>query len=311
MVLLPKGINRDAGFALTELMIVVAIIGIIAGIGAYYLQDMQKRYLAESQVKEVHADIMYARSRAALRNRIYFVTLTSSPSTCQITEDTNETGGNAPDSGDVALFSPAKSLKYPAVSDSDSWTGTMILDAQGIISDSSGALLATDPVHIRFNTSGVSPEYDCLVVGPTRINEGKWNETKKSVRLDNRGMTLIEMLFALVILLIIAVAMMQMSLTATHHNVRNLARDEGVGVAETRMNQLTAKPFDDSELAATAGTTESPLQRTIRMFTIEYTPTRTIKESSTGDTKQITVSVAWKFKGQQYNHAVTSLMRKP
>lgn len=132
---------------------------------------------------------------------------------------------------------------------------------------------------------------------------------------DNRGMTLIELLFALVILLVMSLALIQMSLTGIHYNMRNVLRDEAVSIAEMRMNQLNAKPFNDSELLATVatGTTEATISRTIRNFSVGFTPTRTITDLATGgttsNTKQITISVAWSVKGQQYSHSMTTIKR--
>lgn len=171
---MPRAVFEDRGLTLPEVMIVIAIIGIVAAIGGYYFKDVRERYQAESQVREMHVDIMTARSRALARNRIYFVTVSlvtgTNPSTYRITEDTNESGGTAPNAGDVDLF-PSKILKYPVTAGA----GTYILDTKGIIGTPAGVIFANAPKAIRFDTGDVSPEYDCIVIGPTRINGGKSN----------------------------------------------------------------------------------------------------------------------------------------
>lgn len=129
---------------------------------------------------------------------------------------------------------------------------------------------------------------------------------------DNRGMTLIEVLISLVILMIVSLALMQSAIVGMFHNMRNVLRDEAVSVVEMRMNQLTGLPFDNTGLAETGGSgvVETPdIERTVRKFKVSYKPTRTIT-NITSDTKQITVSVAWTLRGKQYSHSMTTIMRK-
>lgn len=95
----------------------------------------------------------------------------------QITEDTNESGGSGPDVGDATLWTEPKKFKYQS-----HWTGTVIMDVKGIISKAGGALLTNGALAIRFDAEGVDPEYDCILVGPSRMNVGKWNGTKCTPR---------------------------------------------------------------------------------------------------------------------------------
>ncbi len=131
----------------------------------------------------------------------------------------------------------------------------------------------------------------------------------------NKGATLVELLFALLILLIVSLALMQSALLGISTNVENSLRDEAVNVADTRMNQLESLPFTDANtdpgLAATlpAGVPEAGIARTFRGVTITYTPTRTITDIS-ADSKQIAIAVAWSYKGKAYTHGTMSIMRK-
>ena len=68
--------------------------------------------------------------------------------------------------------------------------------------------------------------------------------------LNKKGMTLIEVMIALVILLLVSLALMQTVTLGINSNVRNLLRDEAVKVADTRMIELMNTPFDDGLLAA-------------------------------------------------------------
>jgi Tfp pilus assembly protein FimT len=159
------------GVTLLESMAIVAIIGILMGIAGFTVHGLRGRYDAENQVRQLHLDIMNARARALQRNRTHFVTMTTTG--YQITEDTNESGGAAPDHGDTPLWSALKQFTF-----NSQWNGTVIMDRRGIISKSTGPLLANTALALRFDTAGIDPEYDCISVGPTRIRAGKWNGKK-------------------------------------------------------------------------------------------------------------------------------------
>jgi len=134
----------------------------------------------------------------------------------------------------------------------------------------------------------------------------------QTVKIDNRGMSLIEVLAAILILMIVWLALMQMSLIGYRENMKNILRDEAINVAEVRMNELRNLLFDDGLLDETAGTTEAPVERKVRASfgTFPFTPTRTISILS-ADTKQVTISVAWSWKKKNFTHTITSIVREP
>jgi prepilin-type N-terminal cleavage/methylation domain-containing protein len=137
---------------------------------------------------------------------------------------------------------------------------------------------------------------------------------ERLVLFNKKGVTLIEMMIALVILLVVSLAFMQTALLGTSMNVKNQLRDEAVNIAEMRMNQLRSLPFTDlstDPYLVSPGNTpaEAAIQRNFRGFSINYTPTRTISDIST-DAKQVTVVVSWSYRGQAYTHGITSIMRK-
>ena len=55
--------NRESGLTLIELMIVVALFGVMAVMLSNSYQTWAERYRVESEVKEFYADIMDARAR--------------------------------------------------------------------------------------------------------------------------------------------------------------------------------------------------------------------------------------------------------
>jgi prepilin-type N-terminal cleavage/methylation domain-containing protein len=137
---------------------------------------------------------------------------------------------------------------------------------------------------------------------------------ERLVLFNKKGVSLIEMMIALVILLVVSLALMQTALLGTSTNVKNQLRDEAVNIAEMRMNQLRSLPFTElntSDYLKAPGDTpaETVVQRNFRGFSIDYTPARTISDIST-DTKQVTIMISWSYRGQAYTHGITSIMRK-
>lgn len=126
---------------------------------------------------------------------------------------------------------------------------------------------------------------------------------------NKNGMTLIEVMIALLILMVVALAVMQTALVGMRVNLQNSMRDEAVNVVDLRMNELRDTAFDSINL----GTVNEPaISRSFRAGgVVNYTPTRTVTQIDTsGDTKQITVSVSWPYSGQTYTHTVTTIMRR-
>jgi prepilin-type N-terminal cleavage/methylation domain-containing protein len=159
------------GVTLMELMVVIAISGILMGIAGFSVPGLRYRYDLEDQVRQMHSDLMSARVWAFGKNRTYFVTVTNSG--YQITEDTNDSGGTMPDPWDRALWSVPKQFKFPS-----QWKGTIIMEAKGLISRATGPLLTNAAFAVRFDTAGIKPEYDCISVGPVLITAGSWNGMK-------------------------------------------------------------------------------------------------------------------------------------
>src|SRR5512142_49616 len=90
---------------------------------------------------------------------------------------------------------------------------------------------------------------------------------------NNKGMSLIEVMIALLILAIVSLALMQTALLGMKENLRNAIRDEAVNVADQRMNELRETQYDDL-LASSA--TETTISRNFRASSVDFRPSRSV-----------------------------------
>jgi len=135
--------------------------------------------------------------------------------------------------------------------------------------------------------------------------------------LNKNGSTLIELMVAMGILAIVAVALMQSSILVLQTSVQNEIRDESVRLAEQRMNELRSGPggFDNADpnglnLDLVVGDLPyPPVTRTIRKAPVQFTLDKRVL-SLDANTKQVTVTVRWQFRNKQYNHSVMSIVRR-
>lgn len=153
-----------------------------------------------------------------------------------------------------------------------------------------------------------------------------------------QGVTLVEVMIALVILLIVFLGLIQASLLSIDANVTNVLRDEAVRLASDTVNSLRSSPFDDlnrdavtpdaaniSFVISSTGTAAQQLiatrlgintRKTIRnILNANYVVTVRITDMDANN-KQADVLVQWDYKertlaGANANaHRIVSLLRR-
>jgi prepilin-type N-terminal cleavage/methylation domain-containing protein len=154
-----------SGFTLIELLIVITVIGMLASALAFSYQGWMMGYNVESQIKEMHLDLMNARARAIQRHRMHFVDLTAAQYT--IYEDTNPApngDGISDPPTDTQLSQIDLDPRYP-VTWSNPGDTRIEFDIKGLSSDNKT---------ICSNTATTSnADYDCIAILSTRIKMGK------------------------------------------------------------------------------------------------------------------------------------------
>jgi prepilin-type N-terminal cleavage/methylation domain-containing protein len=149
------------GFTLVEILITIAILGILVMLAVGNFGGMNEKYKVEAETKQLYADMMDARGRAMQRNRWFFVRMTTTGYT------TYEDSSPAPDGNGVF---DSDSLVTNVTVRHDIST---VLNGGGQNFRFNRNGIADDNGTIRF-VSAVQPDYDCITVNPTRIKMGQY-----------------------------------------------------------------------------------------------------------------------------------------
>ncbi|MDQ7787268.1 MAG: prepilin-type N-terminal cleavage/methylation domain-containing protein [Thermodesulfovibrionales bacterium] len=149
---------------------------------------------------------------------------------------------------------------------------------------------------------------------------------KQNFFVTQDGVSLVEVMIALVVLLLVFMGLLQAALLGIDSNMRNILRDEAVNVAAMRMEEARSMLFDnvvddtadtitDDTLnlaACPAGDNPYPVEVDRNFRNIQDFPfgtNRTVIDLN-ADTKQIQILVRWEYKNECYTHSATTLRRR-
>ena len=146
---------------------------------------------------------------------------------------------------------------------------------------------------------------------------------QRTALLNKKGVSLVEIMIALVILLLVFLALMQTALVSIDANMKNVLRDEAVSIAEQRLNEARSLPFDSlvDDAAALPTPNDCPatfavgerVQRDFRnIINKDFCTNMTVTPLGvTGDTRQVNIRAIWNWKGEAFIHSITTLIRRP
>jgi len=130
--------------------------------------------------------------------------------------------------------------------------------------------------------------------------------SQQTVLLNRRGVSLVEVMIALVVLLLVFMALMQTTLVSINANMNNVLRDEAVAVAEQKIIEVRSMPFGGGGGGTTTAT------RNVRNIPVTYTIVTAVTADPVNiNNEQISVQVTWTWKGQPFSHVMNTMRTRP
>lgn len=152
------------GFTLVEIVIVIAIVGILATMAVSSFLKLNEKYRVEEETKQLYADLMDVRGRAMQRNRFSFVRMTGSGyATYEDTNPVPDGNGNWDTNVDNQVVNVT--VRHTITTNLAGGTPNFAFNRNGIASDT-GTI---------WFSSTANPDYDCITIKETRIKMGQWN----------------------------------------------------------------------------------------------------------------------------------------
>ena len=127
--------------------------------------------------------------------------------------------------------------------------------------------------------------------------------------LNKKGVTLVEVMVALVVLLIVFLGMIQTSIVAIQANMKNVLRDEGVRITADQLTRVRTAPFDDINNDGVVD--PSPVYVFIRTENRNFRQSISVpfsiqirsEELDTAN-KQVTVTTSWSWRDENFQHQI-------
>jgi prepilin-type N-terminal cleavage/methylation domain-containing protein len=155
--------KTQSGFTLVELLLVVAVIGIISSIAIWNFAALNQKKTIESNINEIYSILLRARSTASNTNIPQLVVLTAS----QVQTGADADGNNVIDgTPTIKNFNVFPTAAAPHAISSNVNPSRVTFDRRGLTNDN-------QTISITGYAPVIAPAMDCIIISATRINIGK------------------------------------------------------------------------------------------------------------------------------------------
>jgi len=158
--------QSNSGFSLVELIVLMAIMGILLSIGTINFNNWQVKSKIERQAREFLADLNSARSESIFRKQRHSIVMNSDGTGYAFKRYSSENENRI--NGGTTLFTKTNSYLYAKENGTQLNTITIFqFDILGF------AATASDLNTIRINPVDSGAMFDCMVISYSRTNIGK------------------------------------------------------------------------------------------------------------------------------------------
>jgi prepilin-type N-terminal cleavage/methylation domain-containing protein len=127
-------------------------------------------------------------------------------------------------------------------------------------------------------------------------------------RPGEHGVTLVELLVAMAVLLLVSLAMAQTAIVGIESNTRNGLRDEASRVAEEVMNEKLRNLTVDERDALIGTTPSHTYTRNFRNQDVDFTAAWTVQPLPGSSYDLVTVTVSWTWRDETLQIVTNSMM---
>ncbi len=124
---------------------------------------------------------------------------------------------------------------------------------------------------------------------------------------SNKAFTLIEMLVAMIIIGISIMGLMEISVVVMNNNLKNEIRNKAVETLSNHVSSITGMGYDGIQDVNGKVSCDN---ETIRNFKEQFTIVDNISTDSSAESKNITSTISWMYKGQSYDYTINAVVSK-